>query len=99
MFYNLIINEIRYRNLIPLFSVCLIELFGSTHGIRITCPRATGYTAHHVPKHGRTENFIHPFTSVAHHTETTVDGLADAYTIKQKPETRYEKIRCNNVRP
>ena len=47
--------------------------------MRIAGPRTAGYTAHHVPQHGRAQNLVYPLAAVAHHAETTVDGFADAY--------------------
>ena len=76
--YQLLIHQIRFRDMIPV-GMRPVKFGDGTHGVRVACPRAAGYTSHHVPEHGRTQNLIDAFAAVAHHAEASVDGFADAH--------------------
>src|SRR3712207_6559298 len=65
-----------------------VESVGSLHRMFVSCPRTARHSSHHIPQHGRTENFVYPFAAVAHHAEPAVHRLADAYaaTVVQSHE-------------
>ena len=62
--------------MIPI-AIAFVKGRAGGHGIRIPGPGTACHSSHHIPEHGGTKDFVHPFASIQHHTETTVYRFPD----------------------
>ena len=68
--------------------VLLVELARGRQRILIASPRTASYTAHDVPSHSLTEDFVYTTATIEDHTKASVDRLTDtdATTVVQSDE-------------